>query len=65
MFCFSILLHLSVEYRSNLVAVFMQSDLDRKYLLIYTHFNTLKKKLKENIVEKGEIAQNEKFHLFQ
>ena len=30
---------------------------------IYTHFNTLKKKLYENIVEKGEIAQNEQFHL--
>ena len=32
---------------------------------IYTHFNTLKKKarLQENIVEKGEIAQNEQFHL--
>ena len=31
---------------------------------IYTHFNTLKKKLQENIVEKDENAQNEKFHLF-
>ena len=31
---------------------------------IYTHFNTLKKKLYENIVEKGEIAQNEQLHLF-
>ena len=31
---------------------------------IYTHFNTLKKKLQENIVEKGEIAQNEQYHLF-
>ena len=36
---------------------------------MYTHFNTLKKnklleKLLENIVEKGEIAQNEQFHLF-
>ena len=31
---------------------------------IYTHFNTLKNKLLENIVEKGEIAENEQFHLF-
>ena len=42
---------------------------------IYTHFKTLKKKLLENIVEKGEkllenivekgeIPQNEQFHLF-
>ena len=31
---------------------------------IYTHFNTLEKKALENIVEKGEIAQNEQFHLF-
>ena len=31
---------------------------------IYTHFDTLKKKGLENIVEKGEIAQNEQFHLF-
>ena len=31
---------------------------------MYTPFNTLKKKLKENIVEKGEMAQNEQFHLF-
>ena len=34
---------------------------------IYTHFDTWKKKKKkvlENIVEKGEIAQNEQFHLF-
>ena len=32
---------------------------------ISTHFNThLRKKLHENIVEKGEIAQNEPFHLF-
>ena len=30
---------------------------------IYTHFNTLKKKALGNIVEKGEIAQNEQFHL--
>ena len=31
---------------------------------IYTHFKTMKKKFLENIVEKGEIAQNEQFHLF-
>ena len=31
---------------------------------ICTHFNTLKKKFSENIEEKGEIAQNEQFHLF-
>ena len=33
---------------------------------IYTHFNTQKKKKKllENIVEKGEIAHLEQFHLF-
>ena len=31
---------------------------------IYTLFITLKKKLSENMVEKGEIAQNEQFHLF-
>ena len=32
---------------------------------IYTHFNTLKKKkILENIAEKGEIAQNEQFHFF-
>ena len=31
---------------------------------IYTHFNTLKKKALENIVEKGEIAQHDQFHLF-
>ena len=31
---------------------------------MYTHFNTLKKRFLENIVEKGEIAQNEQFHLF-
>ena len=30
---------------------------------IYTHFITMKKKILENIVEKGEIAQNEQFHL--
>ena len=33
----------------------------------YTHFNTLKKKEKkpsENIVGKGEVAQNEQFYLF-
>ena len=29
-----------------------------------THFNTLKKKATENIVEKSKIAQNEQFHLF-
>ena len=29
-----------------------------------SHFNTLKKKNSENIVEKGEIALNEQFHLF-
>ena len=32
--------------------------------IIYTHFNTLKKKVLENMVEKGEIAQHEQFHLF-
>ena len=31
---------------------------------IYTQFDTLKKKALENIVEKGEIPQNEQFHLF-
>ena len=33
---------------------------------IYTRFNILKKRalVKKNIVEKGEIAQNEQFHLF-
>ena len=31
---------------------------------IYTRFNTEEKKLLENIVEKGEIAQNEQLHLF-
>ena len=31
---------------------------------IYTHFNTLKKNLYENIVESGEFAQNEQFYLF-
>ena len=32
---------------------------------IYTHFNTLKEKaLFENTAKKGEIAQNEQFHLF-
>ena len=31
---------------------------------IYTHFNTLKKKPLENIVDKGEIALNEQFPLF-
>ena len=31
---------------------------------IYTHFNTLEKKPLENIVENGEIAQNEQFHPF-
>ena len=31
---------------------------------MYTHFNKWKKKLYENIAEKGEIAQNEPFHLF-
>ena len=31
---------------------------------IYTHFNTMKKKLQENIVGKGEIAQNAQLHLF-
>ena len=31
---------------------------------VYTHFNTLKKKALGNIVEKGEIAQIEEFHLF-
>ena len=33
-------------------------------IYMYTHSNTLKKKLQENIVEKGEIAQNEQFRLF-
>ena len=32
---------------------------------IYTHFNTLKKKAFENIVEKGEIAQMSNFTFFQ
>ena len=33
---------------------------------IYTHSNTMKKKkLWENIVGKGETAQDEQFHLFQ
>ena len=34
--------------------------------LLYTNFNTLKKKPYENIVKKkkGEIAQNEHYHLF-
>ena len=32
--------------------------------ILYTHFNTLKKKPWENIVEKGEVAQNKQFHLF-
>ena len=31
------------------------------HILVLTH---LRKKLWENIVEKGEIAQNEQFHLF-
>ena len=33
---------------------------------MYTRLNTLgkKKKLEENIAQKGEIAQNEQFHLF-
>ena len=31
---------------------------------IKTHFNTLKKKLKKEIVEKGEIAHFEQFHVF-
>ena len=31
---------------------------------VCTHFNILKKRFLENIVEKGEIAQNEQFHLF-
>ena len=31
---------------------------------MYTHFNTLKKKVSSNIVEKDEIAQNEQFQLF-
>ena len=31
---------------------------------LYTHFNTLKENLLENIVEKGEIALLEQFHLF-
>ena len=31
---------------------------------IYTHFSRLKKKALENLVEKGEIAQNEQYHLF-
>ena len=31
---------------------------------IYTHFNTLKKKVEENIVKKGVIPQNEQFHIF-
>ena len=31
---------------------------------LYTHFTTLKKKALENIVGKGEIAQNEQFHFF-
>ena len=31
---------------------------------IYTHFNSLMKNALEHIVEKGEIAQNEQFHLF-
>ena len=30
----------------------------------YTYFNLLKKKAVVNIVEKGEIAQNEQFHFF-
>ena len=31
---------------------------------IYTHFNTMKKKAVRKHCGKGEIAQNEQFHLF-
>ena len=31
---------------------------------IHTHFNKLKEKNWENMVENGEIAQNEQFHVF-